>query len=123
VARATQFSDRLLLCRKLLINTRLQPGAKGEAEKNRLNGFSRARSWFTALKRGVNEMISTEHLSIKSFCLGIIASCPFIKAFCLGIIASCPFIKAFCLGIIASYPFIKAFCRKIIAGSGGLLGL
>jgi hypothetical protein len=29
-------------------------------EKNRLNGFSWARSWFTALKRGVNEMISTE---------------------------------------------------------------
>jgi hypothetical protein len=28
--------------------------------KNRLNGFFRARSWFTALKRGVNEMISTE---------------------------------------------------------------
>jgi hypothetical protein len=25
--------------------------------KNRLNGFSLARSWFTALKRGVNEMI------------------------------------------------------------------
>jgi hypothetical protein len=31
-------------------------------EKNRLNGFSWARSWFTALKRGVNEMISTEQV-------------------------------------------------------------
>jgi hypothetical protein len=50
-----------MLCRKLLINTRLQPGAKGaRREKNRLNGFSWARSRFTALKRGVNEMISTE---------------------------------------------------------------
>jgi hypothetical protein len=50
-----------LLCRKLLINTRLQPGAKGLLKgKNRLNGFSWARSRFTALKRGVNEMISTE---------------------------------------------------------------
>jgi hypothetical protein len=29
-------------------------------EKNRLNGFSWARLWFTALKRGVNEMISIE---------------------------------------------------------------
>jgi hypothetical protein len=54
-------SESDLLCRKLLINTRLQPGAHGvRREKNRLNGFSWARSWFTALKRGVNEMISTE---------------------------------------------------------------
>jgi hypothetical protein len=29
-------------------------------EKNRLNGFSLVHSWFTALIRGVNEMISTE---------------------------------------------------------------
>ena len=44
-----------LPCRKLLINTRLQPGAKGASRgKNRLNGFSLVRSWFTALKRGVN---------------------------------------------------------------------
>jgi hypothetical protein len=35
-------------------------------KKNRLNGFSWARSWFTALKRGVNEMISTEHDKIKT---------------------------------------------------------
>jgi hypothetical protein len=57
-----------LLCRKLLINTRLQPGAHGvRREKNRLNGFSWARSWFTALKRGVNEMISTEHIIFKFF--------------------------------------------------------
>jgi hypothetical protein len=33
-------------------------------EKNRLNGFSWARSWFTALKRGVNEMISTEQFQL-----------------------------------------------------------
>jgi hypothetical protein len=33
---------------------------KVRAEKNRLNGFSWTRSWFTALKRGVNEMISSE---------------------------------------------------------------
>ncbi|HEY5041058.1 MAG TPA: hypothetical protein VIK53_03575 [Verrucomicrobiae bacterium] len=31
-----------------------------EEKKTRLNGFSWAHSWFTALKRGVNEMISTE---------------------------------------------------------------
>jgi hypothetical protein len=37
------------LCRKLLINTRLEPGAKGARRgKNRLNGFALARSWFTA---------------------------------------------------------------------------
>jgi hypothetical protein len=36
-------------------------------KKNRLNGFSWARSWFTALKRGVNEMISTEHIIFKFF--------------------------------------------------------
>jgi hypothetical protein len=36
-------------------------------KKNRLNGFSWARSWFTALKRGVNEMISTEHFFILIF--------------------------------------------------------
>jgi hypothetical protein len=47
-----------LLCRKRLINTRLQPGARKEhAEKNRLNGFSWVRLWFTALKRGVNQII------------------------------------------------------------------
>jgi hypothetical protein len=56
-------SNSKLLCRKLLINTRLQPGAHGvRREKNRLNGFSWARSWFTALKRGVNEIIFTEQL-------------------------------------------------------------
>jgi hypothetical protein len=56
-----------MLCRKLLINTRLQPDARGvRREKNRLNGFSWARSWFTALKRGVNEMISTEQFLEKS---------------------------------------------------------
>jgi hypothetical protein len=33
------------------------------AEKNRLNGFSLARLRFTALKRGVNEMISTKQYS------------------------------------------------------------
>jgi hypothetical protein len=58
--------DKLLLCRKLPINTRLEPGAKGEAGKNRLNGFAWARSWVTALKRGVNEMISTEQQVIYS---------------------------------------------------------
>jgi hypothetical protein len=46
-------------------NFSLTPGfsrvRKVREEKNRLNGFSLARSWFTALKRGVNEMISTEH--------------------------------------------------------------
>jgi hypothetical protein len=31
------------------------------AEKSRLNGFSWARVWFTALKRGVNEMMSARH--------------------------------------------------------------
>jgi hypothetical protein len=47
-----------LFCRKRLINTRLQPGARKEhAGKNRLNGFSWVRLWFTALKRGVNEII------------------------------------------------------------------
>jgi hypothetical protein len=51
-----------MFCRQLLINTRLQPGAKDARRKNRLNGFSRARSWFTALKRGVNEMVSTEQI-------------------------------------------------------------
>jgi hypothetical protein len=51
----------ILLCIKNLINTRLQPGASKErAEKNRLNGFSLCPCVFTALKRGVNEMISTE---------------------------------------------------------------
>ena len=55
---------RKLLCRNLLINTRLQPGAKGwRGGKNRLNGFSFGHSWFTALKRGVNEMISTGQLT------------------------------------------------------------
>jgi hypothetical protein len=34
-------------------------------EKNRLNGFSLVRSWFTALKRGVNEMISTAQHTFK----------------------------------------------------------
>jgi hypothetical protein len=35
------FLNPNLLCRKLLINTRLQPGAHGvRGEKNRLNGFS-----------------------------------------------------------------------------------
>jgi hypothetical protein len=32
--------------------------------KNRLNGFAWARSWVTALKRGVNEMIFTEQITI-----------------------------------------------------------
>jgi hypothetical protein len=45
-------------------NFSLTPGfsrvRKMRAGKNRLNGFSWARSWFTALKRGVNKMISTE---------------------------------------------------------------
>jgi hypothetical protein len=49
------------LCRKHLINTWLQPGAQGgRREKNRLNGFSWTRSWFTAFKGGVNGMISTK---------------------------------------------------------------
>jgi hypothetical protein len=37
------------------------------AEKNRLNGFSLARLRFTALKRGVNEMISTKHPAFSFF--------------------------------------------------------
>jgi uncharacterized membrane protein YecN with MAPEG domain len=50
----------ILLCRKLLINTRLQPGAgKVREAKNRLNGFSFCPCVFTALKRGVNEMFSS----------------------------------------------------------------
>jgi hypothetical protein len=49
-----------MLCRKLLINTRLQPGAQGVAGKKPFKRFFWGRSWFTALKRGVNEMISTE---------------------------------------------------------------
>jgi hypothetical protein len=50
-----------MLCRKLLINTRLQPGVKGaRREKPFKRFFFQARSWFTALKRGVNEMVSTE---------------------------------------------------------------
>jgi len=53
------FVEITLPCRKLLINTRLQPGAKGTSGENRLNGFSLARPWFTALKRGANEMIPT----------------------------------------------------------------
>ena len=44
-------------------NFSLTPGfsrvCKARAEKTVLNGFSLARSWFTALKRGINEMIST----------------------------------------------------------------
>jgi hypothetical protein len=47
--------------RNVLINTRLQPGAERDRRgKNRLNGFSLARSWCTALKRGVNETIFAE---------------------------------------------------------------
>jgi hypothetical protein len=46
-------------------NFSLTPGfsrvRKVSQGKNRLNGFFGGRSWFTALKRGVNEMISTEH--------------------------------------------------------------
>jgi hypothetical protein len=49
-----------MLCRKLLINTRLQPGAQGVAGKKPFKRFFWGHSWFTALKRGVNEMISTE---------------------------------------------------------------
>jgi hypothetical protein len=47
-------------------NFSLTPGfsrvRRAREAKNRLNGFPLARSWFTALKRGVNEMISTGHL-------------------------------------------------------------
>jgi hypothetical protein len=52
-----------MFCGKLPINTRLEPGAQdGRREKNRLNGFLGTRWCFTALKRGVNEMISAEQL-------------------------------------------------------------
>ena len=54
-------------------NFSLTPGfsrvRKVREGKNRLNGFFRARSWFTALKRGVNEMVSAgqkSRLIIKS---------------------------------------------------------
>jgi hypothetical protein len=52
-------------------NFSLTPGfsrvRKVSQGKNRLNGFFwGARSWFTALKRGVNEMISTEHHELKN---------------------------------------------------------
>jgi hypothetical protein len=43
---------------------------KVREEKNRLNGFSLARSWFTALKRGVNEMISTEQFDFQNSAAG-----------------------------------------------------
>jgi len=50
-----------MLGRKLLINTRLQPGAKGARRKKPFKRFFLGRvHWFTALKGGVNEMISTE---------------------------------------------------------------
>jgi hypothetical protein len=49
-----------MLFRKLLINTRLQPVAKGVRREKPFKRFSLACSRFTALKRGVNEMISTE---------------------------------------------------------------
>ena len=37
-------------------------------EKNRLNGFSLEHPWFTALKRGVNEMISKKQLASLCYC-------------------------------------------------------
>jgi hypothetical protein len=49
--------DPILLCEKFLINTRLQPGAKGARGEKPLKRFFFRRSWFTALKRGVNEML------------------------------------------------------------------
>jgi hypothetical protein len=61
ISRITQIKLKIkLLCRKLLINTRLRPGAQGVAGKKPFERFFWGRSWFTALKRGVNEMISTE---------------------------------------------------------------
>jgi hypothetical protein len=53
----------LLLCGKLLINTRLQPGAKSARTEKPFKRFFWARLRFTALKRGVNEMIFMEHLA------------------------------------------------------------
>jgi hypothetical protein len=55
------FTETFMLCRKLLINTRLQPGARKVREaKKPFKRFFVGTGVFTALKRGVNEMISTE---------------------------------------------------------------
>jgi len=58
------FNFLILSC--FVENFSLTPGfsrvQKVRREKNRLNGFAWARSWFTALKRGVNKMVSTEQL-------------------------------------------------------------
>jgi 16S rRNA (cytosine967-C5)-methyltransferase len=52
-----------MLFRKLLINTRLQPGANGARSEKPFKRFFLCPFVFTALKRGVNEMISTEQFS------------------------------------------------------------
>jgi hypothetical protein len=52
-----------MLCRKSLINTRPQPGAEKGARREKLfKRFFVCTFVFTALKRGVNEMISTEQV-------------------------------------------------------------
>jgi hypothetical protein len=57
-----------LLCQKLLINTRLEPGAKKDARSEKpFKRFFVFTFVFTALKRGVNEMISTEQAGVKTF--------------------------------------------------------
>jgi hypothetical protein len=53
-----------MFCRQLLINTRLQPGAKDARRKNRLNGFL-ARSLFTALKRVLMKWFPEQILKIQ----------------------------------------------------------
>jgi hypothetical protein len=52
-----------MLCENFSLTPGFSRVRNVRAGKNRLNGFSLVRALFTALKRGVNEMISKEHLN------------------------------------------------------------